>query len=292
MLHTADGLLRGEVLRRQRGEEDYVSSVHQAYLRWLLSQREASSHRLFPLATGREQLGWLYRLRAMRSRRAPETTCILALRSEFMGNMEQPVNTSKGCGGIVRVAPVGLFFEDADTAFEMGCRVAALTHGHPSGYLAAGTFAAVIRLLFDGGDFRASLERVIGILRTRKGHEECLQLLERAQEPREPVVEVASACRGAGWVAGEALAIGAACALEAEGDFRGGVLRAVNQSGESDSTGAIAGSLLGAMLSCEAIPRPWIDRLELGREIDLVADDLMARYRMGMAWSNKYPAAL
>ena len=59
---------------------------------------------------------------------------------------------------------------------------------------------------------------------------------------------------GGGWVGEEALAIALYCALNAQDDFAHGVLLAVNHSGDSDSTGAITGNLLGLMLGIDAIP--------------------------------------
>ena len=78
---------------------------------------------------------------------------------------------------------------------------------------------------------------------------------------------------GQGWVAEEALAIGVYCALTAS-EFPSAVLSAVNHDGDSDSTGAIAGHLLGALWGQEAIPAGWLDDLELREVIAAVADDL------------------
>jgi ADP-ribosylglycohydrolase len=80
---------------------------------------------------------------------------------------------------------------------------------------------------------------------------------------------------GGGWVGEQALAIAVCCALTAE-DFAEGVLRAVNHSGDSDSTGAICGNLLGAQLGEEAIPAAWLAELELREAIARLADDLFA----------------
>ena len=71
----------------------------------------------------------------------------------------------------------------------------------------------------------------------------------------------------------EALAISVFCALTAP-DFAEGVIRAVNHDGDSDSTGAIAGNLLGALHGVENVPRKWLSGLELGTEIAAIADDL------------------
>ena len=83
----------------------------------------------------------------------------------------------------------------------------------------------------------------------------------------------AIAALGRGWVADEALSIGLFCALTAQ-SFTHGVIQAVNHDGDSDSTGSIAGNLLGAMLGEQAIDPHWLDRLELRQVIMEIADDL------------------
>ncbi len=290
-LFTAEGLLRAEAERRARGDSDAVSSVHHAYFRWLLTQRETSDHRQFPLATSRERLGWLYRLSALRARRAPGSTCIVGLRADRMGTIEQPLNSSKGCGGLMRVAPAGLFCEDPAEAFDLGCRIAAITHGHPSGYLAAGVMAAVVCFLAAGAELPKALDKTVPILRRRPDSQEVLQALDetlaatmKGNGSPEVIEEL-----GGGWVAEEALAIGLYCALMGDGDFRKGVLLAVNHSGDSDSTGAITGSLLGTGLGAGCIPPEWLDSLELRAEIEQVADDLARRHDECDGWRSRYP---
>src|SRR4051812_50187991 len=62
---------------------------------------------------------------------------------------------------------------------------------------------------------------------------------------------------GEGWVAEEALAMSIYCTLVAE-DFRRGVTLAVNHGGDSDSTGAITGNILGVMSPHSELPREWL----------------------------------
>ena len=60
-----------------------------------------------------------------------------------MGSIEAPLNTSKGCGAVMRSAPVGLTRHRnpwGDDVFDLGCRIGALTHGHPSGYVPPGSW--------------------------------------------------------------------------------------------------------------------------------------------------------
>jgi ADP-ribosylglycohydrolase len=94
--------------------------------------------------------------------------------------------------------------------------------------------------------------------------------------------------REGGWVAREAAAIPIFCALSGD-DFEAGVRRAVNHAGDSDSTGAITGNILGARFGESAIPRRWLDKLELRREIEAIAVDLLTDARTDEAWRNRYP---
>ncbi len=74
-------------------------------------------------------------------------------------------------------------------------------------------------------------------------------------------------------MAEEALAIGLFCALAAP-DLESALRLAVNHGGDSDSTGAIAGNLLGASLGEDAIPERWLAVLELREEIERLAGEL------------------
>jgi ADP-ribosylglycohydrolase len=83
---------------------------------------------------------------------------------------------------------------------------------------------------------------------------------------------------GEGWVAEEALAIALYCALTADGSFERGVLAAANHSGDSDSTAAIAGNLLGALLGRGAIPERWLEPLEVREVVERLAGELLAAF--------------
>jgi ADP-ribosylglycohydrolase len=90
-------------------------------------------------------------------------------------------------------------------------------------------------------------------------------------------------------VAEEALAIGVYCALAAGDDFAAGLRLAVNHGGDSDSTGSIAGNLLGTLLGVQSIPADWLAGLELRREITELADDLLTEFRPDDEWWQRYP---
>lgn len=132
-LWTAESLLRGEHRGRERGILHVPSMVHHAYLRWLKTQGMTSRDEGFGLATESEPRGWLIGVKALHACRAPGNTCISALVSPGMGTIEQPKNDSKGCGGVMRVAQIGLYEQNPERAFDLACEIAAITHGHPTG---------------------------------------------------------------------------------------------------------------------------------------------------------------
>lgn len=275
-LFTADGMLRGWVRGQLRGITSYQGVVAHAYLRWLTTQGIAPTCEVIP-----DSGGWLYGLEELHHQRAPGVTCLSALRG--MKNFgEAARNNSKGCGGVMRVAPVGLFAwhsrqsgETPMLAFDLAAELAAITHGHPTGQLAAGVFAVLILGLASGTSLEEALDVATDCLKARHRHEETLHALEQARmlaKSRLPVAD-AIADLGEGWVAEEALAIAVYCALVAS-SFEQGVAFAINHSGDSDSTGAMTGNLLGARYGIEAIPEQWLDQLELKEVIAELANDL------------------
>ncbi len=81
---------------------------------------------------------------------------------------------------------------------------------------------------------------------------------------------------GEGWVAEEAVAIALYCCLKYQNDFRAALIAAVNHSGDSDSTGSIAGNILGAYLGYDRIPTSFLEHLELFEAIKIISEDLFA----------------
>ena len=273
-LFTAEGLLRGQMRGVSKGVTDFGHTVANAYLRWLATQGYETSSVELNLD------GWPFEQRALHSQRAPGMTCLSALR-DYPGIPDVAGNDSKGCGGVMRVAPVGLFWWsfrqniDVQRVFEDGCMCAGLTHGHPNGYLTGGVLAVVIFESLNGPTLPEALDTAKAILVAKLGHEETLTALDRAIELSQSEIPHDIAIRelGEGWVAEEALAISVYCALVSE-TFEQAIVLAVNHDGDSDSTGAITGNILGAMLGTNAIPERWLQPLELREVIEALASDL------------------
>ncbi|MBE6633600.1 MAG: ADP-ribosylglycohydrolase family protein [Ruminococcaceae bacterium] len=256
-LFTAEGLLS----RVRRG--DPVGAIHQSYLNWLKTQTERA-----PIAAeGLMSLSELY------SRRAPGNTCLSALESGLRGSVARPINRSKGCGGIMRVAPVAIYCHSRSIPIEeadlLGAEAAAITHGHPLGYIPAAFFVHLLYRALEGTDLDSAVKdallRVPVLFEESEHSAMAVELVRRAVTLAEQDLDDLDAIRalGEGWVAEETLAIALYCCLKHRTDFAETVIAAVNHSGDSDSTGAVAGNLIGACLGVQSIPRKYLQGLEL-----------------------------
>lgn len=274
-LFTAEGLLRAWLRDCDGGISCFAAATARAYLRWFITQGEHPRHGVLPMG---ERTTWLTGHRELHSQRAPGNTCLSALRSTTRPG-SPAANDSKGCGGVMRAAPIGLFASRAEWSavgtFDLGTAIAALTHGHPSGSLTGGVLALMVRELVEGATLDEALAASKDILRTKPQHEETLAAIELAEQLAggDLAPESAISRLGEGWVAEEALAVSIYCALVAD-DLEHGVVLAVNHDGDSDSTGAITGNLLGARDGAGVIPERWLEQLELRDVITEVATDL------------------
>jgi ADP-ribosylglycohydrolase len=250
-LATALGCLKAYRNQKEGRIFEPAAEVYKYYLEWLATQNDPNQ------------------------KRAPGITCLSALRSGKMGTIEKKLNNSKGCGGVMRTAPAGLVFP-SDAAFRRGAEFAAITHGHPSGYLSAGFLAEMIGHIIEGKKLEEAIERSIKTLTTYDGHEETLSFVQRAltlSAGKDPV-EDSIAAIGEGWFGEEALAIALYCSLKFPNDWKSGTLAAINHSGDSDSTGSITGAILGTLLGIESIPNKWVQGVENAETIQKISEEL------------------
>lgn len=79
---------------------------------------------------------------------------------------------------------------------------------------------------------------------------------------------------GGGWVAEETLAIAVFSVIRNINDFSACIICAVNHGGDSDSTGAVAGNIIGAILGYDSIPDKFTKTIQLKELILSIADSL------------------
>lgn len=252
------------------------AQMAQFYVEWMYTQVSP-----YPLA---EPKAWISSLPELFASRAPGVTCMNAC--EAMASGAKAVNNSKGCGGIMRMAPVGLIntcpsFSGVELQ-RLGAQLAELTHCHELGWMPAGVFAHIVSLLSrdEASSVQEAATQALSTLPEAfpNAHylgqlQELLRYTLHLADSDIPDLEAIHAL-GEGWVAEEALAIGLLCSLRHEDDFAGTITSAVNHGGDSDSTGAIAGNIVGAHLGLAGIPQRYLEHLELRDTISKIADDL------------------
>ncbi|MFE7931614.1 ADP-ribosylglycohydrolase family protein [Streptomyces sp. NPDC057456] len=276
-LFTVEGLRTAARRARLKGIDGAETAlVRQAYGRWLETQQRPGPA---------EGVGGLLAERWLYARRAPGNACLSGLAQSHvpdpwaeLSGAPGPVNPgSKGCGTVMRSAPFGLAHPSAGIAFGMAARCAQTTHGHPTGYYAAGALAAIVAYLTRGESVEGATLRALRLLGRHPGHEETSAALNQALDlaaERDPSPEKVERL-GAGWVAEEALAIAVYAAL-ATHRVEDALLLSVNHSGDSDSTGSVCGNILGALHGDVGLPHEWLEQVEGRAVIAALADDLAA----------------
>ena len=313
-LFTANGILVGETRFRMRGIGGIPSGyVSNAYQDWLKTQySDIDTVKKYERYTKEGGFSWLLDVPELYSRRAPGNTCLSALskraKTDQPGDfIKNPVNDSKGCGGVMRIAPLALkykyFINQEDLDIE-AAQLAAITHGHSLGYMPAAVVCHIISTILKSYPEKTLKEIVLESSEMAKkvfpDDENLPYLIEiidraiRLSENDAPDLENIHAL-GEGWVAEETMAIAIYCALKYQNDFSKAIIVSVNHKGDSDSTGAVTGNIVGAIVGYDAIDKKWKKNLELHDVILEMADDLCHGCQMSEfghyedpAWVSKY----
>lgn len=276
LLFTLEGIYmwQDKLLKRHDGAK-LKNTLYEAYRDWYFTQENDT-----PRKEKHKPRTQLYLLESMHCRRGPGFTCIRALRMKKPGSIGNPYNDSKGNGGVMRVAPIGFMFpreehsgpEFLKEVIRLGAESAALTHGHPLGFISAGMMAGLINECVYGksDDLRemilCALNNTHAVFGTVPSMSELTGLIVKAMalagENGDAVEHIAqlghnSAC------AESTMAIAIYCALRYQDDFDQAIRTAVNFDGDSDTVAAVTGNILGAWKGINFIDRKWIDPLHL-----------------------------
>lgn len=276
-LYTAEALLEAE----QSGVP-LMPTICNAYLAW------------FGLQVGREvKISYkseLAQINELNQQRAPGNTCLSSLHAIYRG--KEPRNASKGCGGVMRVAPIGLYGASHDWTLEKTAKIAGeaaeLTHLHPLSTYSSAALAVLCQLCVtsesvDATKFRNYVEQTLQIVSEVYGEDasamdDFKNIISKAVSLEYNLLsdrEVIENDLGGGWVAEETLAIAIFSVMRYIDDFEKCIVCAVNHGGDSDSTGAVAGNIIGAILGYDAIPDYFKDNIQLQELILSTADRLI-----------------
>ncbi|WP_078987368.1 ADP-ribosylglycohydrolase family protein [Streptomyces sp. XY332] len=299
-LFTVDGLIRAHV-RRDTGAWHPPTDIHRAYRRWAATQHDWGPDER------RKDNGWLAGQEWLYARRGPERACMTGFADDVLGTLGRPKNpTARDAAAATRSAPFGLLVGwDPALVLQLATECAAQSHGHPAAYLTAGAFAVIVHGLTRGESLDGAVQRALGLLGARPGHQNVTDALQRAVAavPQGPpsaqaVAAVAAGEDGDAGGAEDALAVAVYCALVAE-DVPYGLRLAVNHGGDSTAAGALSGALLGALHGEIALPGAWLADLEGRATLLEIADDFALEMTQGptlhgpavpaSGWPTRYP---
>ena len=250
-LFTAEGVIRALIRSELKGICHPPSVIHHALLRWYKTQGGKPKVQT-------DDVGLINDTR-LRVCRAPGNTCLSSLvASAHFGDVAR--NYSKGCGTIMRVAPIGLMFP-RDRVRGMAIETSALTHGHVTGQLAAAAWAEMLADVAAGARLEESATRTAEIYARLDGGNETARAIQAAlAAPRDGAGETVESL-GGGWTAEEALSIALYACLTGT-SFEEALAIAVTHGGDSDSTGAIAGNMLGLLDPAAVLRHRWAEIVE------------------------------
>lgn len=298
-LFTATALLVGTTnIIAEDKMSSYRSFIRDSYKDWLKTQTQT-----FPIQG--EKFSWLLNEKRLFVQRSPGRTCISALSKGGDGLIGNPINNSKGCGGVMRVAPIGLYFSGKDINVEdvdyLGAESAALTHGHELGYISAAALTHIIFLLSQDENITIleavnsamlSLEKMFKSTHQKRLNSLITKAINLSNQNIDDINAIS--ILGEGWVAEETLAIAIYSAIKYEDDFEKAIIASVNHSGDSDSTGSVTGNIVGTYLGYDKIPSKYLENLELKDLILEVATDLFEDIQIendstiNKKWLEKY----
>lgn len=276
-LYTAEALEKAE-----ESGEPVLLLVTNAYLAWFGHQVGMNVKICYDSK--------LAKIEELNKRRAPGKTCLMALND--INDSREVHNFSKGCGGIMRIAPVALCGATHGWSIEKVGRLAGeaaeITHKHMMSTFASAVQAMIIQqcILSEGEinatKFKSMVETAIANLHAiYPGNNVLLEdfslIIRKAIRLEDNMLrdwEIIENGLGGGWVAEETLAIAIFSVLRHIDDFKACVICAVNHGGDSDSTGAVAGNIIGAILGYNAIPKEFTKTLQFHDLIVEMADEL------------------
>ena len=280
-LFTANGLLNGIVRNNfLHQKSSLIDNIGNAYIDWYKTQLR-QNYRI----PENERNCWISGIPQLYALRAPGNTCLTAIQQRINGSKVE--NNSKGCGGIMRIAPIVLAFDKcpSDNAQEifnyqaniihLACEAARLTHLHPLGFLPAGLMAFLLYKILHSPDaitpqwikstvfeglwyLDNTVDSVRGISYKQLYHKDLdelnimtLRTVKLAEEADNDVDAIKKL--GQGWTADEAWYIALYCCIRHLDSVHDAIIAAVNHDGDSDSTGAIAGNIMGAIHGYQSI---------------------------------------
>ncbi len=194
------------------------------------------------------------------------------------------IKNSKGCGSAMRVAPIGLYFSDLEKLYQIAYNSSLITHAHPTALAAAVGAAYLVRLAINKVPVMEwpNLVKKIVVNIEQPGENEFCDAIDRAVKALNMTsTEKAIKTIGKGWIGEEAVAIALYCCMKypKARDFKQLLIASVNHDGDSDSTGCIAGGIMGGFHGYNALGKEiheWTLKIRNSERMDEMIKEIIS----------------
>ncbi|TVT20076.1 ADP-ribosylglycohydrolase [Amycolatopsis rhizosphaerae] len=295
LLFLTEGAIRGPHREAPDEEHRLPKAIANAWRRWVHTQG-------IPFAKGD---GWLLRVPSLYDRRRPDPAEFAAASSLVLGT---PMPRLTGPGALLAALPAALTQADSETgsARRAARLIAGVTHRDETDLAATVFLAKVFQHALakdrDGLPPWVTTRRVLDEDDPGQQGPEWDAIREMVREAvpdyhAEPAPGLRTVEQiGDGYstlsVLGRVFAAVSGCENKPEK----ALLRAVNHSGRSGLTGALAGALIGARSGLPGLPEEWVAALELRELIENLASDAFFHFDRVSApstrpdeWKQRYP---
>ena len=226
-------------------EKSFTKEVHKSFMEWFSTQ---THHPVYSSEFAISNSSILSNEELFK-RQAPGATCLSALSTNTARSTVKKINDSKGCGSVMRVAPLLLLKEHYkltnEALFVASMNQAAITHGNDEGMAATSFFTIILEELKNQKSVDEAYHIALNLtykLKPNKFSSYIESVYKKAQEPNLLKENDLTDQIGEGWIADEAVGVALYCAVKAQ-SFAHCLELSSNHSGDSDSTASMAAQL-------------------------------------------------
>lgn len=173
------------------------------------------------------------------------------------------------CGSSMRVAPIGLFYDDPDDVESNAALSSMPTHNSKSAIAGAVAVAIAVRCALDEMDCSEIITQTCA--RASKYDEDLAGKIELSFQRRNNDPDKVFARLGTSYFVYDTVPCAFYCFSRHFKEPEKAIIEAVNAGGDTDSIGCITGALCGALHGISSFPEEWIKGLENKELIEQIA---------------------
>lgn len=226
-------------------ENSFTKEAHKSFMEWFSTQ---THHPVYSSKFTFSKSSILSN-KELFKRQAPGATCLSALSTNAARSKVKKINDSKGCGSVMRVAPLLLLKENYNLTneqlFVASMNQAAITHGNDEGMAATAFFTVLLEEFKNQKSVDEAYQialRITNQLKPTNFSSYIESVYKKAQEQITLKENALTEQIGGGWIADEAVGVALYCTIKAQ-SFAHCLELSSNHSGDSDSTASMAAQL-------------------------------------------------